>query len=50
LGALDHPHDMRFGAAARLAVDAHHHLVAVHDAAHLAAIQIKIFSIFVIAD
>jgi hypothetical protein len=40
LPALDHPDDVHFRSAARLSIDPRHDPIAVHDAAHLAAVEI----------
>ena len=47
LAAFDDLDDMGFAAAALFAIDAHHHLIAMHDPAHLAAVQINVFGVFV---
>ena len=47
LAAFDDLDDMSFAAAALFAVDAHHHLIAMHDPAHLAAVQVNVFGVFV---
>ena len=47
LPALDDLDDMGFAAAALFAVDAHHHLIAMHDPAHLAAVQVNVLGVFV---
>ena len=47
LAAFDDLDDMSFAAAALFAIDAHDHLIAMHDPAHLAAVQINVLGIFV---
>jgi hypothetical protein len=48
--ALDDLGHVSFGSVALFAVQAHHHPVTVHKPAHLAAVQINIFDVFVIRD
>ncbi len=50
LSALDDLDDMGFAAAALFAVDAHHHLIAMHDPAHFAAVQVNIVSVLIVQD